>query len=164
MNDFKKNNRFGGGKFGGGKFGGGRDNRGFGRPSFGGNRGGFGQGPELHKAICADCNKECEVPFRPNGRKPVYCKECFDRNEGKGSSGTFPQKEFATTVKPFANVNINVDALKAQIDGLHVKLDRLVQMLTDKDAKNSIIAPKAEVAPEKKVAKKAAKKSASKKK
>lgn len=31
----------------------------------------------LYKAICADCNKACEVPFKPSGDRPVYCKECF---------------------------------------------------------------------------------------
>ncbi len=30
----------------------------------------------MYKAICADCCKECEVPFKP-GNRPVYCKECF---------------------------------------------------------------------------------------
>jgi CxxC-x17-CxxC domain-containing protein len=31
----------------------------------------------LHKAVCADCNKECEIPFKPSAGRPVYCKECF---------------------------------------------------------------------------------------
>lgn len=35
----------------------------------------------LHKAICADCKKECEVPFRPTGNRPVYCKECFGKRK-----------------------------------------------------------------------------------
>ena len=35
----------------------------------------------LHKAICADCNKECEVPFKPSGGRPVYCKECFSKRK-----------------------------------------------------------------------------------
>ena len=35
----------------------------------------------LHKAICADCNKECEVPFRPSQDRPVYCKECFSKRK-----------------------------------------------------------------------------------
>jgi len=26
---------------------------------------------------CADCKKECEVPFKPNGGRPTYCRECF---------------------------------------------------------------------------------------
>jgi CxxC-x17-CxxC domain-containing protein len=27
------------------------------------------------QAICADCHKECEVPFKPDGDRPVYCRE-----------------------------------------------------------------------------------------
>ncbi|PIV69088.1 MAG: hypothetical protein COS08_05405, partial [Euryarchaeota archaeon CG01_land_8_20_14_3_00_38_12] len=30
---------------------------------------------EMHKATCADCGKECEVPFEPSGDRPVYCRE-----------------------------------------------------------------------------------------
>ena len=44
------------------------------------NRGGFNRsfGPrEMHKAVCSECNKECEVPFKPTEGKPVYCKECY---------------------------------------------------------------------------------------
>jgi CxxC-x17-CxxC domain-containing protein len=60
-------------------------NRRFGnrRDSF--NRGGgfsrgrsFDRGPrEMHKAICSECGKECEVPFKPTEGKPVFCRECF---------------------------------------------------------------------------------------
>ena len=28
--------------------------------------------------ICAQCGKETTVPFKPNGSKPVYCRECFE--------------------------------------------------------------------------------------
>ena len=38
----------------------------------------------LHKAICAECKKECEVPFRPSGDRPVYCKECFSKRKAAG--------------------------------------------------------------------------------
>ena len=31
----------------------------------------------LYQAICSDCRKSCEVPFKPTGERPVYCKECF---------------------------------------------------------------------------------------
>ena len=40
----------------------------------------------LHRAICADCNKECEVPFRPSQDRPVYCKECFTKRKVSGTS------------------------------------------------------------------------------
>ena len=38
------------------------------------------------KAICAECHTECEVPFKPTGDRPVYCKECFSkRQDGAGA-------------------------------------------------------------------------------
>ena len=32
---------------------------------------------EMHKAICSECGQECEVPFKPSGDRPVFCKECY---------------------------------------------------------------------------------------
>lgn len=31
----------------------------------------------MYKAVCADCRKDCEVPFKPSGDRLIYCKECF---------------------------------------------------------------------------------------
>jgi CxxC-x17-CxxC domain-containing protein len=39
----------------------------------------------MHKAVCADCKKECEVPFKPSGDRPVYCKECYSRRKNGNS-------------------------------------------------------------------------------
>ena len=50
------------------------------RGGFGGNFGGGSR--EMHKAVCADCKKECEVPFKPSGDRPVYCKDCFSKRKG----------------------------------------------------------------------------------
>ena len=40
-----------------------------------------GQAPQnqriLYQAVCADCFKSCEVPFKPGPDRPVYCKACF---------------------------------------------------------------------------------------
>ncbi|MFW6230721.1 MAG: CxxC-x17-CxxC domain-containing protein [Nanoarchaeota archaeon] len=38
---------------------------------------------EMHKTTCADCGKECEVPFKPTGDRPVYCKDCFSKHKPK---------------------------------------------------------------------------------
>ena len=35
---------------------------------------------EMHAVTCSECGKETEVPFRPSGDRPVYCKECFSQN------------------------------------------------------------------------------------
>ena len=46
---------------------------------------GFGGGRrEMHKATCAECKKECDVPFKPSGDRPVYCKECYSKRKGDG--------------------------------------------------------------------------------
>ena len=53
----------------------------FGERSGGFRRGGFGGPREMHKATCADCGKECEVPFKPTEGRPVYCKECYPKHK-----------------------------------------------------------------------------------
>jgi len=35
---------------------------------------------EMHKITCSDCGKEAEVPFKPSGDRPVYCKDCFQKH------------------------------------------------------------------------------------
>ncbi len=70
--------------------------------SRGGNSGGFkrrdfndrsSRGPvEMHQAICDKCGKECEVPFRPTSGKPVFCSNCFEKNEPSQSRRSEPQE------------------------------------------------------------------------
>lgn len=70
MGDFNRGPR----RDSGGRREGGRGGGGF----RGGGGGGFSRGPrEMHKAVCSECGKECEVPFKPSGDRPVYCKDCF---------------------------------------------------------------------------------------
>ncbi|MCK4928601.1 MAG: hypothetical protein KAR76_02590 [Methanosarcinales archaeon] len=51
----------------------------------GGNRGGSGgfAPREMHKATCADCGQETEVPFVPDPDRPVYCRECYQNHRPK---------------------------------------------------------------------------------
>jgi len=47
--------------------------------------GGFDRGPrEMHKATCSDCKKECEVPFKPTGDRPIYCRDCYSKRKNEG--------------------------------------------------------------------------------
>ena len=32
---------------------------------------------QMFTAVCAECGKDCEVPFEPRGDKPVYCSDCY---------------------------------------------------------------------------------------
>ena len=69
----------------GDSFGGGRDSyREFGgrdsfqgRSSFGGRAG--GQDRELFEAVCAECGRTTTVPFKPTQGRPVYCRDCFQK-------------------------------------------------------------------------------------
>lgn len=49
----------------------------------GGSRGGFGGGSrpqrEMHDVICGGCGVQTQVPFKPSGDRPVYCRDCFQR-------------------------------------------------------------------------------------
>ena len=39
--------------------------------------GSYGQRREMFPAVCAQCGKDTQVPFKPNGSRPVYCSDCF---------------------------------------------------------------------------------------
>src|SRR4051812_27854719 len=77
----------GGYKAGGGnKFGGHKG-------SAGGYKGGSSDDrPALHSATCNKCGKPCEVPFKPNGKKPIYCRDCFRREDGMDSAPHYGAK------------------------------------------------------------------------
>lgn len=67
------------------------DKGGFGGKKKFGNDRGFNKGerterPSMHRAICSECGRPCEVPFRPSGDKPVFCSDCFGRRESAGDS------------------------------------------------------------------------------
>ena len=120
--------KMGGSKGGGKKFGG---NPAWKRPGNGGaSKGGFGKGgafdkPELFHATCATCGKDCQVPFKPNGRKPVLCSACFEndgpsesrRPEGKsfGGGDRAPSSGDAQMLK---TINAKLDAILALLNDL----------------------------------------------
>src|ERR1035437_3528040 len=126
MGDFNKDRRPGGG----------RDfkKRDFDRPQ------------TMFKTICSDCGKECEVPFKPNGSKPVFCRDCFQgkrRSEG-------PRPEFSR--RP------NFDDRGPQqgpppppphredFAALNAKLDRILNLLTVKEVVAApVIEPKEKI-------------------
>ena len=126
----------GGGNRGGGFRGG---NGGGGRPSFGGGRGGDRGPVTMHKAVCDECHKSCEVPFRPSGDKPIYCSDCFSSKRDDGDRA--PRREFndrpagrrefndrpaPSFNKPVAPAN---DDVKKQLSEMNNKLDRLINSI-----------------------------------
>ncbi len=86
--------------FGGssGSRGGSSGGRSFGGSSGGRSSGGFGSGSgrgpmrdgrselRMTRVTCDACGNKCEVPFRPTEGKPVYCRDCFDKDKGNDRS------------------------------------------------------------------------------
>lgn len=68
---------------------GGRDS---GRRSFSG--GGRSERPEMFTATCDQCGRECQVPFRPSGDKPVYCSDCFESKRDDGDRDSRSPRRF----------------------------------------------------------------------
>jgi CxxC-x17-CxxC domain-containing protein len=52
----------------------------------GGGGGGYSSAPrQMYPAVCSGCGKETEVPFQPTSGKPVYCRECFQKQRSSST-------------------------------------------------------------------------------
>lgn len=177
MNDFKKNFKPSGAHGGS-----------FSRPSFGGGSGprkSFdrdSRGPsETFKTSCSKCHAACEVPFRPNGKKPVFCKNCFVRDEaprdtrgGNSYGNSYEKRSYSDRPErserlfaPAREATVEdprIGAMQRELTVVHAKLDTLIQSL-ESSAYSSILSASSERAekPAKKVVAKAAPKKAVKK-
>ena len=40
------------------------------------------QGRQLYSVKCAKCGKQTQVPFKPSGGRPVYCRDCYMAQRG----------------------------------------------------------------------------------
>ncbi len=112
-------------------------------------------GPKrMFPAVCSECGRDCEVPFRPSSDKPVLCDECF------GQSGRRSER------RPRQGGDNN--QLAAQLQAISEKLDRVLQSLvTEKKTKpaEEVVLPEIKEKPAVKKAKtKAAKPAAAVKK
>jgi len=35
---------------------------------------------QLYDAVCSNCGGATRVPFKPTGKKPIYCRDCMTAN------------------------------------------------------------------------------------
>jgi CxxC-x17-CxxC domain-containing protein len=114
-----------GGDRGGRSFGGGGGSRGgsrFGGGFRGGDRGGDRGPVVMNDAVCDECQRPCQVPFRPTGDKPVYCKNCFDKRGGGREAG-----RFAGAAGNIAPGGFSINDIKTQLAMINIKLDRILK-------------------------------------
>lgn len=152
-----------------------RPHGGFGGPRKFGPKSDFGardERRETHQAECADCGARCDVPFRPDGSRPVYCKACFPKHQD--TMRTRAPREFsaprrferfdraerpsAPAPRPAA-ADPRIDVLSRDIAALSTKLDALTALVQAHGGHAPAAAPAPKRAPAK-AAKKTAKKKA----
>ena len=73
---------------------------------------------ERFQATCNECGDVCEVPFKPNGKKPVYCRNCFKGKEEGSSYSEAPRRNApaARGDDSFAVLGAKIDRLTAAIE------------------------------------------------
>jgi CxxC-x17-CxxC domain-containing protein len=136
----------------------------FQKKSWSNDRGGDRGETVMHKATCSHCGKACEVPFRPTGEKPVYCRDCFNRNrdgedarparsfdKGSNFKKSFSKSYEGSSPRPeFARADIKAapaDDTKQKLADISFKLDVLIR--TIEKMTESRTAPAETIAPEK---------------
>jgi CxxC-x17-CxxC domain-containing protein len=95
----------------------------FGKKDFG--KGGF-EDRQMFEAVCADCGKVCKVPFRPNGEKPVFCRDCFGMKKeggfGAGKPAPFMGNKGSSGPR-------TPDRTSEQLEKMNAKLERMLKLL-----------------------------------
>lgn len=118
------------------------------RKSFGSREFGDREKPEMFQTVCSECGNECEVPFKPNGRKPVFCRSCFKKDEfdeggsdrrddrrdfGRDSRDSYdkPRFEKPRFEKPRFEKSYEkpTENYKAQFEMLNFKMDMILKAL-----------------------------------
>lgn len=132
------------------------------RPSFNdrGRSGGFSRGPvEMYQAVCDNCGKECQVPFRPTQGKPVFCSDCF-RNQKEGSErpNFGDRRPDQLNQQPERREQPNNEA---QFQVLNTKLDNILKILESVSEEVETESLEEEIAPKVEKKKRASKKAAS---
>ena len=117
MGDFRRDNRSGGGRDFKRRDFGSRDDR-----------------PQvMHETICSDCGKECEVPFKPTGSKPVFCRDCFQSKRSGEKSENFRRPDFQDRNSNPTPRTVEQPQYREQFEALNAKLDKILNLLTPKD-------------------------------
>jgi CxxC-x17-CxxC domain-containing protein len=79
-----------------------------------GSRGRFGGGrdrPQMHDVVCDKCGKNCQVPFKPSGDKPVLCSECFGKERDNDRGSRSSSSSGGVSQAQFKELNSKVDKI-----------------------------------------------------
>lgn len=96
---------------------------------------------QLFKTNCTTCGRECEVPFRPDGKKPVLCRDCFAAKNAAPTNATNrtaftpnerigrkPERNYAEASTSHPQT-LDYSILTKQLNALEVKVNQLLELV-----------------------------------
>ena len=89
---------------------------------------------EMHDAVCAECNKNCQVPFKPTGDKPIKCSDCFKKSDpggrtgDRGARGGFGDRGGRSTFSDRPKPKPQIDYTK-HLESISAKMDKIIRLL-----------------------------------
>jgi CxxC-x17-CxxC domain-containing protein len=83
----------------------------------------------MHSAVCFECGKDCQVPFKPSGSKPVFCSICFG---SKQDSERRSDDKFArnSSFKPRFDNDQKKPVNNLKMDEIISRLDKIIKLLS----------------------------------
>jgi len=99
---------------------------------------------KLFSATCTVCGRPCEVPFRPDGVKPVLCRDCFSQKNASptnitGNPDRFTQNEkrghrstatFGTPSAPQGISSVEYVSVLEQLAKVEEKVSQILALIT----------------------------------
>lgn len=76
---------------------------------------------EMFDAKCANCGKDCKIPFQPRNDKPVYCSDCYEKFGGKNDRPRFDRGGSRGGSRDGSDLR-----------EISQKLDKIIELLTKK--------------------------------
>ncbi len=117
-----------------------------------------GTGPkkdvQLFTTNCTTCGKSCEVPFRPDGTKPVLCRDCFttkntsptnmtpsrDRFTQNEYAGRRPERTYELRTAPVSTISTSTADIARLVKQLAVLETKVSQILESISLSEKVIA------------------------
>ena len=96
-----------------------------------GNAGGSDERPDMHPATCSSCGAACEVPFKPNGKKPIFCRNCFKK--GEGANQRYDRSSAPGKPAYVSTPRTGTEGIEKQLKALNEKMDLILEALMEPD-------------------------------
>jgi len=97
----------------------------------------------MYSAVCDKCGRDCQVPFKPTGSKPIYCSQCFEEQSGnsdrrrssfRDDRRSAPRNNYRRSYSPRSNNgggnNQFLTNLTKKVEHLSSQLDQIIKLLS----------------------------------